>query len=75
MERKYRDGINRQLERLRDVVPSVSKHSPGKLSKNTILTSAVDYIAELEAKVDSVQEERNLICQVFGLGDVCNGGL
>ena len=79
VERKYREGINRQLERLRDIIPSTRDaalaNGYGRLSKNTILTSAIEYIAELQETTRRLQEEKDLVGQIFGLGPGCSNGI
>lgn len=63
VERKYREGLNSELERLRRAVPSLLQSVDGdvvsqsKPSKATILAGAVDYIRKLESETNALQEE------------------
>ncbi|EOA81198.1 hypothetical protein ACJQWK_07483 [Exserohilum turcicum] len=62
VERKYREKLNAELERLRKAVPmlpqSDSSESGGvKPSKSMVLAVAIDYIKELERQRDLAVEE------------------
>ncbi|KAF2454714.1 hypothetical protein BDY21DRAFT_373960 [Lineolata rhizophorae] len=67
VERKYREGLNAELERLRQAIPTLPKPRPGaedsnapgapKPSKATVLAAAIDYIKFLEDQVDYVSKE------------------
>lgn len=62
VERKYREKLNAELERLRKAVPmlpqSDSSESGGvKPSKSMVLAVAIDYIKELERQRDIAVEE------------------
>jgi len=65
VERKYREGLNAELERLRRTVPTLPKRDtrdltgPPKPSKTTVLASAIDYIKYIEAERDRLTEENN----------------
>jgi hypothetical protein len=60
VERKYRDTLNSELEKLGKAVPCIvdlaSEDSLGRsrASKATVLASAVAYIKRLEARVDEL---------------------
>lgn len=63
VERKYREGLNSELERLRRAVPTLIQRdprdltSPPKPSKATILASAIDYIKKIEQERDILRDE------------------
>jgi len=63
VERKYREGLNAELERLRRAVPTLPQRdstdltSPPKPSKATVLASAIDYIKSIEAERDQLRRE------------------
>jgi len=63
VERKYREGLNSELERLRNAVPILrQRDEPGgmaqpKPSKAMILGSAIEYIQSIEKENDSLKEE------------------
>jgi len=63
VERKYREGLNSELERLRRAVPTLMQRdlrdltAPPKPSKATILASAIDYIKQIERERDLLREE------------------
>ena len=63
VERKYREGLNSELERLRRAVPTLPQreggdlNSPPKPSKATVLASAIDYIKFIEAERERLTEE------------------
>ncbi|KAF2188530.1 hypothetical protein K469DRAFT_514864, partial [Zopfia rhizophila CBS 207.26] len=63
VERKYREGLNSELERLRRAVPTLPQRDSdnltghSKLRKATVLASAIDYIKKIERERDSLLEE------------------
>jgi len=63
VERKYRQMLNAEMERLRLKVPTLPQHTdislagPPKPSKATVLAAAVDYIKLLEADTKRLSEE------------------
>ncbi|KAF2197602.1 hypothetical protein GQ43DRAFT_199161 [Delitschia confertaspora ATCC 74209] len=63
VERKYREGLNLELERLRRAIPTLPQEdagdaaAPPKPSKATILTSAIEYIECVERERDQLAEE------------------
>lgn len=63
VERKYREGLNSELERLRKAVPSLAHGEEGaamgqaKPSKAVILCSAIEYIKKIENERDALKEE------------------
>ena len=63
VERRYRQALNAEMERLRVNVPTLSQHSgtsfvgPPKPSKATVLAAAVNYIETLEAETKRLIEE------------------
>lgn len=63
IERKYREGLNSELERLRLAVPTLPQRDssdlagPPKPSKATVLASAIDYIKAIETERDRLLEE------------------
>jgi len=67
VERKYRDGLNAELERLRMAVrtlphwDSQAMNSPPKPSKATVLASAIDYIHKIEVECDRLQRENEVL--------------
>jgi hypothetical protein len=65
VERKYREGLNSELERLRQSVP-ILRHSDEvgaighpKPSKAMILSSAIEYIQSIERERDALIEEND----------------
>ncbi|KAF1923097.1 uncharacterized protein M421DRAFT_426204 [Didymella exigua CBS 183.55] len=62
VERKYREGLNSGLERLRRAVPTLLQRGDGavmgqpKLSKAMVLSCAVAYIAKIEHERDGLRE-------------------
>ena len=56
VERRYREGLNAELEKLRSAVPTLHygetdpTNATPKASKATVLSAAVDYIKSLEAQ-------------------------
>ncbi|OCK76248.1 hypothetical protein K432DRAFT_408327 [Lepidopterella palustris CBS 459.81] len=63
VERKYREGLNSELERLRRAVPTLPQRDSGDLtgppkpSKATVLASAIDYIKFMESERERLAEE------------------
>ncbi|KAJ4297950.1 hypothetical protein N0V90_005849 [Kalmusia sp. IMI 367209] len=63
VERKYREGLNASLERLRRAVPTlvqpdeVSLLSQPRPSKSMVLAGAIDYIKAIEKERDLLREE------------------
>lgn len=63
VERKYREGLNAELERLRRSVPTLQQSGDGgvmgqlKPSKAMILAGAIDYIKKIELERDMYREE------------------
>ncbi|RYN23448.1 hypothetical protein AA0113_g12220 [Alternaria arborescens] len=62
VERKYREKLNAELERLRRAVPMLPQCDNGdtgavKPSKSMVLAVAIDYIKELERQRDAAVEE------------------
>lgn len=63
VERKYREGLNSELERLRKAVPTLphgddeSAIGQPKPSKAMILSSAIEYIRAIERERDALREE------------------
>lgn len=68
VEQKYRNGLNAELERLRETVavaPSGAfshlSNSSAKPSKAMVLASAIDYIKSIEAERDQLAEENQVL--------------
>jgi hypothetical protein len=60
VERKYREGLNTQLEQLRRAVPTlcqVNDRDRGKPSKATVLVGAMAYIKSIEMERDELARE------------------
>jgi hypothetical protein len=63
VERKYREGLNSELERLRRAVPTLLQSVEGEVmgqpkpSKAIVLASAIDYIKKTEKERDMYREE------------------
>lgn len=63
VERKYREGLNAELERLRRAVPTLPQSDEGgvigqpKPSKGMILAGAIEYIHRLERERDAALEQ------------------
>ncbi|KAF2130814.1 hypothetical protein P153DRAFT_287623, partial [Dothidotthia symphoricarpi CBS 119687] len=63
VERKYREGLNSELERLRRAVPALPQNDEGgivgqpKPSKAMVLAGAIEYIQKLESERDALEEE------------------
>lgn len=68
VEQKYRNGLNAELERLREAVavaPSRAfahlSSSSAKPSKAMVLASAIDYIKSIEAERDQLADENQVL--------------
>lgn len=67
VERKYREGLNSDLERLRRAVPTLSQSEEDavirglKPSKAMVLSCAVAYIAKIELERDGLREGNELL--------------
>ncbi|KAF2405007.1 hypothetical protein EJ06DRAFT_518073 [Trichodelitschia bisporula] len=70
VERKYREGLNSELDRLRKAVPTLMAGQPGsesveggpaKPSKATILASAIQYIKALEEERERLRRENECL--------------
>jgi hypothetical protein len=63
VERKYREGLNSELERLRRAVPTLPHSENGgamgqpKPSKAMVLSSAIEYIKRIEKERDALRVE------------------
>jgi hypothetical protein len=64
VERKYRESLNAELDRLRRAVPTLPQHDnstevggPPKPSKATVLASAIEYIKAIESDREKLIEE------------------
>ncbi|KNG50207.1 hypothetical protein TW65_03126 [Stemphylium lycopersici] len=72
VERKYREGLNSELERLRKAVPGLrqsdeaGKIGQPKPSKAMILASAIEYIEAVERERDALREENERLCRNQG---------
>jgi len=81
VERKYREGLNSELERLRRAVPTLPQreggdlNGPPKPSKATVLASAIDYIKFIEAERERLTEENKRLREGRGgRGSIAAGG-
>lgn len=67
VERKYRRGLNSELERLRRVVPTLPQIHDGtalgqaRLSKAMVLSAAIDYIKRTEIERDAAMDELDML--------------
>jgi len=67
VERKYREGLNAELERLRSTIPSLQRRNskalngPPKPSKATVLATAIDYIKDIEIQRDQLLRENDVL--------------
>ncbi|KAF1831560.1 hypothetical protein BDW02DRAFT_45236 [Decorospora gaudefroyi] len=63
VERKYREGLNSELERLRRAIPLLRQTEEAgamgqqKPSKAMVLSSAIEYIRQIEQERDALREE------------------
>jgi hypothetical protein len=79
VERKYREGLNSELERLRKAVPSLPQSDEGggmgqpKPSKAMVLSSAIEYIHRIERERDALREENGRLRQRIASGGVVLG--
>ena len=73
VERKYRDTLNAELERLRRTIPHIrdleSETPDGRPrpSKATVLAAATEYIRKLEIDVETLSEENTQLREDAGL--------
>jgi hypothetical protein len=76
VERKYREGLNSELERLRQAVPTLPQSGQAgamgqpKPSKAMVLSSAIDYIKSIEQERDALREENERLRQAQAGGVV-----
>lgn len=69
VERKYREGLNAELERLRRAVPTLTQSDEAgamgqpKPSKAMVLASAIEYIQKLEAERDALKLDNERLRQ------------
>ncbi|EUC40876.1 hypothetical protein COCMIDRAFT_107638 [Bipolaris oryzae ATCC 44560] len=67
VERKYREGLNAELEKLRRAVPTLTQHNPTDMttlprpSKATVLACAVEYIKKVEIERDFLRVENETL--------------
>jgi len=66
VERKYREGLNSDLGRLRRAVPTLSQSEGAVIgwsepSKAMVLSCAVEYIAKIELERDGLRERNELL--------------
>ena len=72
VERKYREGLNSELERLRKTVPTLPQSDDGgamgqaKPSKAMVLSAAIEYIGKIEQERDALKEEVERLRQSQG---------
>jgi hypothetical protein len=73
VERKYRDTLNHELERLRQAIPHIrdlDAETPDgrpRPSKATVLAAAADYINRLQAEVRNLSEENERLREAGSL--------
>lgn len=76
VERKYREGLNAELERLRLAIPTLpqwdgeSLSGPPKSSKATVLATAIDYIRRLEREKGGLRAENQRLKGGRGMRDI-----
>jgi hypothetical protein len=76
VERKYREGLNSELERLRQAVPTLPQSDEAgamgqpKPSKAMVLSSAIEYIKTIERERDALMEENQRLRQAQAGGVV-----
>lgn len=74
VERKYREGLNAELERLRRAVPTLPQSDEAgamgqpKPSKAMVLASAIEYIRKIEAERDALKLENERLRQAAASG-------
>ena len=67
VERKYREGLNAGLERLRMAIPTLPRLDLGDMdaaprpSKATVLAGAIDYIRQIEVERDRLRRENEAL--------------
>jgi hypothetical protein len=67
VERKYREGLNSDLERLRRAIPTLSQSEDDaiigrpKPSKAMVLSCAVEYIAKIESERDGLRKGNEVL--------------
>ncbi|CAO2650939.1 Nn.00g092360.m01.CDS01 [Neocucurbitaria sp. VM-36] len=72
VERKYREGLNSELERLRKAVPTLPQSDEAgvmgqpKPSKAMVLSSAIEYIRRIENERDTLREENDRLKMAQG---------
>jgi hypothetical protein len=72
VERKYREGLNAQLERLRRAVPALLQSDDGdgtsqpKPSKSMVIAAAINHIELVTLERDMLQDENNKISSSKG---------
>jgi hypothetical protein len=72
VERKYREGLNAQLERLRRAVPALLQSDDGngnsqpKPSKSMVIAAAINHIELVTLERDMLQDENNKISSLKG---------
>jgi hypothetical protein len=74
IERKYREGLNLEIERLRKAVPTLLQSTDScvvgaaKPSKGMVLAAAIRYILEIEEERDSAIQEIERLGGTFRVG-------
>jgi hypothetical protein len=74
VERKYREGLNAELERLRRAVPTLPQSDEAgamgqpKPSKAMVLASAIEYIRKLEAENSALKVDNDRLRQTAASG-------
>ncbi|KAF3048088.1 hypothetical protein E8E12_010185 [Didymella heteroderae] len=74
VERKYREGLNAELERLRRAVPSLPQSDEAgamgqpKPSKSMVLASAIEYIRKLEVENSALKADNDRLRQAAASG-------
>lgn len=74
VERKYREGLNAELERLRRAVPTLPQSDEAgamgqpKPSKAMVLASAIEYIRKLEAENSALKVDNDRLRQAAASG-------
>jgi hypothetical protein len=71
IERKYRDGLNLEIERLRKAVPTLLQSTDSGLTgvakptKGVVLAAAIKYILKIEQERDSAIDEIERLGDIF----------